>query len=115
MSSRHGFQNAEHKRICSKKILYKAEKAMSDHKITKKEMNFKIIFQLLLIIGSGESLAGNQLGMLRRLRDFKNQNYDLNKRTNFQHKTKTIVKQKTPDMGSLARILGQAAASHHEK
>ena len=88
---------------------------MSDHKITKKEMNFKIIFQLLLIISSGESLAGNQLGMLRRLRDFKNQNYDLNKRTNFQHKTKTIVKQKTPDMGSLARILGQAAASHHEK
>ena len=41
--------------------------------------------------------------------------YDFNKRTNFQHKTKTIVKEKTPDMGLLARILGQAAASHHEK
>ena len=78
-------------------------------------MNFKIIFQLLLIIRSGESLAAKQLGMLRRLRQFDNQNNELNKRTNFQHKIKTIVKQKTPDMGSLARILGQAAASHHEK
>ena len=80
-------------------------------------MNFKIIFQLLLIISSGESLAAKQLGMLRRLRQFDNQNNELttNKRTNFQHKIKTIVKQKTPDMGSLARILGQAAASHHEK
>ena len=78
-------------------------------------MNFKILFQLLLIISSGESLAAKQLGMLRRLRTYENQNYDFNKRTNFQHKTKTIVKEKTPDMGLLARILGQAAASHHEK
>ena len=78
-------------------------------------MNFKIIFQLSLIISSGESLAAKQLGMLRRLRQYDNQNNELNKRTSFQHKIKTIVKQKTPDMGSLARILGQAAASHHEK
>ena len=78
-------------------------------------MNFIMIFQLSLIFSSGEGLAAKQLGMLRRLRQYDNQNNALNKRTSFQHKIKTIVKQKTPDMGSLARILGQAAASHHEK
>ena len=73
-------------------------------------MRLKIIFQLLFIISSTESLAAKQLGMLRRLRSF-----ELNKRTNFQHKIKTVMKQKPSDMGSLARILGQAADSHHEK
>ena len=72
-------------------------------------MRLKIIFQLLFIISSTESLAAKQLGMLRRLRSF-----ELNKRTNFRHKIKTIMKSPS-DMGSLARILGQAADSHHEK
>ena len=87
-------------------------------------MNFKHIFQLLLIISSGESLASFDLTPPSGRKYFRpksvfcqfdNQNNELNKRTSFQHKIKTIVKQKTPDMGSLARILGQAAASHHEK
>ena len=79
-----------------------------------KEMNFIIIFQLSLIFSSGESLAANQLGLLRRLRQYDNQNNELNKRSSFQHKMKTIVKQKNPNMRSLARILRQAA-SHHEE
>ena len=82
---------------------------MSYDKITEREMNFQIIFQLLLIISSVESLAAKQLGMLRRLRQFDNQKLELHKRTRFQ--PKPIVKQKAPDIGSLVRILGQAAHS----